>query len=156
MSSSLERGFDKSLHNSNRLFLRRITRRDTEDIGIVVFTSKSGNLRSPGERCADARVFVGRHSHTIGCGTKKHTILCSSRYYILAYRMCWVWIIHGFCRVCSVISDFISFFLEEDFYCFFVSISCMIGTERENHKSWWISERSYCFLLYFTFPPTNV
>ena len=65
VSSSLESGVEKLVHNGFCLFFRNISARHYENVGIVVQTRHVGNFRHPAKGGSYIRVFVERNSHSL-------------------------------------------------------------------------------------------
>jgi hypothetical protein len=139
MSPSLERGREEYIDNRDRLIYGRISRRDTGDIGIVMLSRESCSLWSPGESRSDSGILIGSHRHAVGSSAEEESIYRPSLDNIVTDWMRRVRIVHRISRKTPMISDSMSERFEMGFYYFFMSVSSMIGTEREVHDFYILS-----------------
>ena len=73
MTTSLEVGFKKSLHNLDCLLIANEATGHCEHVGIIVHTRKACNFGNPAECRANALVLIERHIDTLTTATDAYT-----------------------------------------------------------------------------------
>lgn len=105
MSSSLEPRHEKNPNDLDRFIYGRISRRDTDDIGIVMLSRESCDLWSPDESRSDSCILVRGHRHTVRRTTEEDAICRLPSDHIVTDWMRRVRIVHRVRRVGSMIQD---------------------------------------------------